>query len=209
MQMRLIIIALLGIITTQKSASSPTLHTAFHGGAPWRSIICPRLNVGHTPLHQRTRLLTVRGDNSIVENIANFFGVQSSKRKKSLDAATPPSDSSSGHVIRTASRPYQTSTGGSIPSSRFYTTRKDSLPMITVAEAGVVGDYNHYRTVALKSTVDRAISILTNDVSTHIKSLEGGSFSNRYREGEKNCPLSLFMNLIFLTWLVPNHQHWP
>jgi hypothetical protein len=69
--------------------------------------------------------------------------------------------------------------------------------MITVEEAGVVGDYNHYQTVALKSTVDRAISILTNDVSTYIKSLEGGSFSNRYREGEKNCPLSLFMNLNF------------
>jgi len=48
--------------------------------------------------------------------------------------------------------------------------------MISVSEKGVATDYNHYRTVALKSTQDRAISILTHDVSSYIQTLDGGNF---------------------------------
>lgn len=41
-------------------------------------------------------------------------------------------------------------------------------------------DYNHYRTIALKSTPDRAISILTTDVMTAIRQ----SFSSSARNGD-------------------------
>jgi MOSC domain-containing protein YiiM len=37
-----------------------------------------------------------------------------------------------------------------------------------VTKEGVEGDYNHYRTVALKSTEDRTVSILTMDVMNSI-----------------------------------------
>ena len=81
-----------------------------------------------------------------------------------------------GSVIRTAARLHQKS---SVPSSRQYTTRKPSFPLIRVSEEGVSGDYNHYRTVALRSTRERAISILTKDVSTYIRALDGGYFAKR------------------------------
>lgn len=57
--------------------------------------------------------------------------------------------------------------------------------MITVGDQGVTGDYNHYRTVALKSTGGRAISLLTRDVSAYIQTLDGGYFAKRgYRDGD-------------------------
>ncbi len=64
-----------------------------------------------------------------------------------------------------------------MPSSQMYTTRKTSFPMIQVSEGGAYGDYNHYRTYALGSTPNRAISILTGDVGSYIRSLDGGSFA--------------------------------
>lgn len=70
-------------------------------------------------------------------------------------------------VVRLAARTY--TANGSKPSSRNYTTRKDSRESITVTRHGVENDYNHYRTVALKSTRDRAISILTTDVMTALQ----------------------------------------
>lgn len=66
-----------------------------------------------------------------------------------------------GIVLRLAARPFANS---SKPSSRSYTTRKTELVKADISKAGVEGDYNHYRTVALKSTPDRAISLLTKDV---------------------------------------------
>jgi MOSC domain-containing protein YiiM len=75
---------------------------------------------------------------------------------------------SSGTVIRLAARTYDAA-GSSKPSSRTYTTRKDQVPSVRVTKAGVEGDYNHYRTVALKSTGDRAVSILTSDVMNSIR----------------------------------------
>merc|ERR1712238_347611 len=41
-----------------------------------------------------------------------------------------------------------------------------------------------YRTVALKATGDRAISVLTRDVSAYIRELDGGYFANKYRDGD-------------------------
>ena len=51
--------------------------------------------------------------------------------------------------------------------------------MIAVDSTGVTADYNHYRTVALKSTLDRAISILTSDVRAYIQ-----SGYSRYTDGD-------------------------
>lgn len=72
-----------------------------------------------------------------------------------------------GTVLRLSARKYNATS--SKPSSREYTTRKDTLPFALVSKEGVHGDYNHYRTVALSSTEDRAISILTTDVMTSIR----------------------------------------
>lgn len=72
-----------------------------------------------------------------------------------------------GTVVRLAARKYSNSSKWSSPE---YTTRKDEFSCIRVAKEGVSGDYNHYRTLALKSTGDRAISILTLDV---MKSIQG------------------------------------
>jgi MOSC domain-containing protein YiiM len=76
-------------------------------------------------------------------------------------------------VLRTAARMFNATT--SMPSSREYTTRKDERRSIQVSFEGVVDDYNHYRTVALKGTPNRAISILTEDVMNMLKSAYPGS----------------------------------
>lgn len=160
-----------------------TVHTAFHSRAAWRSLLgrpVPSAVDRRVPSVQTTQL---HGTKDLVDKISQLFGIESSKRQSYLEDVISSSASSSGQVIRTAARSYQQS-GGSIPSSRYYTTRKDSLPMISIAETGVDGDYNHYRTVALKSTSDRAVSILTNDVGTYIRSINDGIYANKYREGK-------------------------
>jgi len=43
--------------------------------------------------------------------------------------------------------------------------------MIVATEAGALGDYNHYRSVALQSIVNRAISIFTTDVNSYVRNL--------------------------------------
>lgn len=166
---------------------------AFHSGAYWR------LNIGR-PQQRNADIIRSRYDqkkmlpevslaasaNNMLDALANAVGVKSPKQPSMLADTKPKSNNSQGQVIRTAARPHQSS-GGSIPSSRHYTTRKPSLPMISVSEKGVTGDYNHYRTVALKSTADRAISILTHDVSSYIQTLDGGIFaksSNGYTDGD-------------------------
>lgn len=90
-----------------------------------------------------------------------------SKKKSSGDVEEDESETraTSATVTRLAARKYQEN-GASKPSSREYTTRKDSCSSIKANAHGVENDYNHYRTVALKSTSNRAISILTIDVMT-------------------------------------------
>ena len=69
-----------------------------------------------------------------------------------------------GTVLRTAHRTYQDD-GNSKPSGRDYTTRKDEqTDGIVVTKKGIRDDYNHYRTVALKGTRDRAVSLWTTDI---------------------------------------------
>lgn len=73
-----------------------------------------------------------------------------------------PSQESVGTVVRLATKAYHPV--DSKPSSRDYTTRKDEcLQVLRVTQAGAVGDYNHFRTAALKGTPERALSILTTD----------------------------------------------
>jgi MOSC domain-containing protein YiiM len=80
-----------------------------------------------------------------------------------------------GKVIRVATKGYDPLT--STPSSKQYTTRKESQTEIIVKMDGVGGDYNHYRATALSSTPDRAISILTTDILKMLK--ENGYVSVR------------------------------
>jgi MOSC domain-containing protein YiiM len=91
-----------------------------------------------------------------------------------------------GRVIRTASRAYNSDT--SKPSSREYTTRKDARSSIALSAQGIEGDYNHYRTVALQSTLDRAVSMLTTDSMSYLRSmypsgLDGDLGENLYIDG--------------------------
>ena len=72
-----------------------------------------------------------------------------------------------GTVLRTAARPFMEDK--SRPGRPGYTTRKNSLPEILVDVSGVTGDYNDYRSRALSSTPDRAVSILTSDVLAYVK----------------------------------------
>ena len=83
------------------------------------------------------------------------------------DAKTGEGNAGFGTVIRIAGRKYDAAS--SKPSSRNYTTRKDSQPSATITKEGLNGDYNHYRTAALQSTPDRAISILTTDVMESLR----------------------------------------
>jgi MOSC domain-containing protein YiiM len=72
-----------------------------------------------------------------------------------------------GTVIRTATKKYDPT--HSVPSSPLYTTRKNTKGQITINSNGVSGDYNHYRSTALSSTPDRAVSILTTDILEQLK----------------------------------------
>ena len=73
-----------------------------------------------------------------------------------------------GTVSRTAARS-ERADGSSRSSSPRYTPRKDPLPLIRLLGSGVAGDYNDYRSRALGSTPDRAVSILTSDVMTALR----------------------------------------
>ena len=68
----------------------------------------------------------------------------------------------------------------SVHSHTAYTTRKESRGVIVLSPEGVNGDYNHYRTVALGSTPDRAVSISTSDI---IQMLKNAGW-NDVREGD-------------------------
>ena len=124
----------------------------------------------------------------IVGKIARALGIDDMHSEKSSSSTShssnyPDDDDDEGGggrgtVTRTAVRPHQTTSGGSVPSSRFYTTRKSAVPALLVSENGAAGDYNHYRTLALRSTPDRAISILTGDVGSYVRSLDGGYFAD-------------------------------
>lgn len=82
----------------------------------------------------------------------------------------PMEENQTGKIIRCAAKSYDKE--ASKPSSRQYTTRKNELPLLHVTPNGVTGDYNHYRSIALKGTPNRAISILSTDAIHSIQSNE-------------------------------------
>jgi len=193
----LYLILILGVDVHNSISGDNERSCAFHSGANWRLLNVRRPQQRHVNIiisssignHQNKKLPEITlaaNSNNMLDALANAFGIKSPKQPTMPADTKSKNNHSQGQVIRTAARPHQSS-GGSIPSSREYTTRKSSLPMINVSEKGVTGDYNHYRTVALKSTADRAISILTHDVSSYIQTLDGGSFAksgNGYTDGD-------------------------
>jgi MOSC domain-containing protein YiiM len=94
-----------------------------------------------------------------------------SARTTNNNNSDPDKDLAVGRVIRVAARGYHVN--DSKPSSRGYTTRKVARDSIQVSKEGVASDYNHYRTLALGGTPDRALSILTTDC---IELLQGHKF---------------------------------
>jgi MOSC domain-containing protein YiiM len=70
-------------------------------------------------------------------------------------------------IVRLGAKPYyQPPVGG--PNST-YTTRKHSYGSVRVSAHGVDGDYNHYRSVALQNTTDRAVSIVTRNTLDFVR----------------------------------------
>jgi MOSC domain-containing protein YiiM len=74
-----------------------------------------------------------------------------------------------GKVVRLAVRKYHPQ--HSKPSSREYTTRKAECSTLCIQIQGCHGDYNHYRSLALHSTPDRAVSLLTCDVLENLRAI--------------------------------------
>ena len=70
-------------------------------------------------------------------------------------------------IARLAVRQY--AGADSKPSGRNYTTRKDSVESCQLTTRGPSGDYNHYRTVALANTTDRAVSLWTADCAAWLQ----------------------------------------
>lgn len=95
------------------------------------------------------------------------FDFLQEKRKFGYQLEDGSSKSLKGTVIRTATKSYDQL--NSKPTSPLYTTRKNPHTQITVLPEGVKNDYNHYRTTALDSTPNRAISILTTDTIEALK----------------------------------------
>lgn len=97
-----------------------------------------------------------------------FFG--SPKKGENNDIDIDDDNTVVGRVIRLAARSYHPV--HSKPSSREYTTRKIQQSSVQIYKEGVSNDYNHYRTVALKNTPNRAVSILTTDCLKYIKAYQ-------------------------------------
>ena len=64
-----------------------------------------------------------------------------------------------------------------------WTTLKPEVSRFHVSTGGVDGDYNHYRTTSMKSTPDRAVSIITTDV---LASLNGAGWPTKPGELGEN-----------------------
>jgi len=123
---------------------------------------------------------------SILEGASSLFrnalsdllsaGLSESDKSDGLLCDGAVDQSAIGTVKRVAARS-ERKDGSSRPSSPHYTTQKDPLPEVVLTQSGVLGDYNHYRTVALKSTPDRAVSILTSDVLSSLRAGGAGPYA--------------------------------
>ena len=118
------------------------------------------------------RIRTCQGEKTLFANWQEklrdaIFGEDEKEAAKEGDVDRSI-DNEDAVVTRLAARSFDKDS--SRPSSRTYTTRKVELEAARVTRDGVEDDYNHYRTVALKSTQDRAVSILTMDVMKALRS---------------------------------------
>jgi MOSC domain-containing protein YiiM len=149
-------------------------------------LICTSVTSFLQPLHYRTRQVGGRcckaqlGMSSWLDSMADklqkVWNLVSIEDESTLDpiTVTPGVEEGGaakrkGRIIRTALRTYDTDS--SRPSSRTYTTRKNSQLSVTISVHGIEGDYNHYRTIALQSTPNRAVSILTEDSMIFLRSV--------------------------------------
>ena len=106
---------------------------------------------------------------NLVEKASSFIAMLTEEQDdNAIDAAIEEQRNRGiGKVTRTAYRKNQGDK--SRPGRPGYTTRKDAQPFIDIVPSGVSGDYNHYRTIALGSTPDRAVCILTSDVLAYVR----------------------------------------
>ena len=111
--------------------------------------------------------------NSWLKDALNNLGLNFLQEKQKFGNQLNENDKNEkgvkGTVIRTAAKKFDAS--NSKPSSPLYTTRKETQGQILIRPQGVEGDYNHYRTIALSSTADRAVSILTTDIFEQLKNV--------------------------------------
>ena len=107
------------------------------------------------------------------DNIKDMLGLGQDAAANNDDADSSDG-SGDGKVVRLAARKYQKE--NSKPSGSKYTTRKDEFSSLQVMHEGVEGDYNHYRTIALSGTPDRAVSLLTTDVMTALRATYGKKY---------------------------------
>jgi MOSC domain-containing protein YiiM len=97
----------------------------------------------------------------------SFFASQENKKQPDANEDSVSSNGA-GRVVRLAAREYHPE--HSKPSSRSYTTQKVEQESVWIDKEGVKGDYNHFRTVALDKTPDRAVSVLTTDAMALLRS---------------------------------------
>jgi MOSC domain-containing protein YiiM len=116
-------------------------------------------------LHQLWSTVTDRSSTTVVLSPSGIMPISVMAYALSLDPTAKPH----GTIVRLAARKFHPQ--NSKPSSREYTTRKDERDTLRILKEGCEGDYNHYRTVALKNTPERAVSILTCDVMESLRSM--------------------------------------
>ena len=130
----------------------------------WSGGITRRMGAPPSPLSLSSNPIS-----NFVERASSFIATLTEEQDDSaIDAAIEEQRKRGiGRVTRTAFRNNQGDK--SKPGRPGYTTHKDAQPFIDIESSGVLGDYNHYRTIALGSTPDRAVCILTSDVLAYVR----------------------------------------
>jgi len=104
-----------------------------------------------------------------------------------------------GRVVRIAARAFAES---SKPMSKRYTTRKDELyGSVPITKQGVVGDYNHYRCIAMRNTTDRAVSIVTTDIMKMLRN------DHRYPARDGDLGENLLVDGVEYNYFVPGGRY--
>jgi len=128
-----------------------------------------QIHNGKCPIRKKTlELYDSQGKGDINDMNKNELNTNADLQHRNMQGEYFVEDeSAAGKIVRCAARSFDKES--SQPSSRQYTTRKKDFPLIHITPAGVTGDYNHYRSTALNSTPDRAVSIVTTDVMEKIR----------------------------------------